>query len=327
MVILYPSVKFSSNAIRLMNKPNFDPGLTQQYSAEIKRVIRKDGQFNVRRHGTTWQDIHPYLFFLNAPWYVFLGFIVTGFIFVNLIFAGTYYLIGVQHLQGADAPTEFGRFLDAFFFSSQTLTTVGYGTLAPRGSLVNLIAAFEAMIGLMGFAVVTGFLVGRVSRPTARIGFSDTMIVAPYQDGTSLQFRLVNRGVSNLMELQASVMLMTVVTSDGRQERKFERLELERENVLFLALTWTIVHAIDANSPLFGKTAADLERLQAEVLILIKGTDDMFSQVVHARYSYRYDEIVWGAKFTPAFEIDDKGTMRLDVGKVSDHVKLPSLGS
>lgn len=309
-----------------MKKPDFDPGLTQQYSAEISRVITKDGQFNVRRHGTTWQDIHPYLYFLNAPWYIFFGLMVAGFIGVNFIFAATYYLIGVQHLQGAEAATEFGRFLNAFFFSAQTLTTVGYGTIAPRGVLVNFIASFEAMIGLMGFAVVTGFLVGRVSRPTARIGFSRRMIVAPYQDVTSLQFRLVNRGVSNLMELEASVLLMTVVKTDGRLERKYERLELERDSVLFLALTWTIVHAIDAESPLFGKTAADLQRLKAEVLILIKGTDDMFSQVVHARYSYRYDEIVWGAKFTPAFEIDDKGTLLLDVDKVSDHVKVPSLG-
>lgn len=309
-----------------MKKPDFDPGLTQQYSAEISRVIRKDGQFNVRRHGTTWQDVHPYLYFLNAPWYIFISVMVSGFIVVNFIFAATYYLIGVQHLQGAEAATEFGRFLNAFFFSAQTLTTVGYGTIAPRGVLVNFIASFEAMIGLMGFAVVTGFLVGRVSRPTARIGFSERMIVAPYQDVTSLQFRLVNRGVSNLMELEASVLLMTVVNTDGRLERKYESLELERDRVLFLALTWTIVHAIGADSPLFGKTAADLQRLKAEVLILIKGTDDMFSQVVHARYSYRYDEIVWGAKFTPAFEIDDKGTLLLDVDKVSDHVKVPRLG-
>jgi inward rectifier potassium channel len=251
---------------------------------------------------------------------------VASFVAVNLVFAATYYLIGVEHLQGAEAATEFGRFLNAFFFSAQTLTTVGYGTIAPRGVLVNFISSLEAMMGLMGFAVLTGFLVGRVSRPTARIGFSDTMIVAPYQDLTSLQFRLVNRGVSNLMELDASVMLMTVVSPGGRPERKFERLELERDSVLFLALTWTIVHVIDSNSPLFGKTAADLERLKAEVLILIKGTDDMFSQVVHARYSYRYDEIVWGAKFTPAFDIDDKGTLRLDVDKVSDHVKVQSLG-
>src|SRR5579863_5681996 len=203
-----------------MKKPSFDPGLTQRYSPKLRRAIRKDGEFNVRRHGTTWQDVHPYLYFINKPWSTFFGLMFGSFITVNLLFAITYYCIGIEHLQGAGAPTAWGRFLNAFFFSSQTLTTVGYGLLAPKGVLTNLIASFEAMIGLMGFAIVTGFLVGRVSRPTARIGFSDTMIVAPYQDGTSLQFRLVNRGVSNLMELDASVMLMTVVTSDGRQERK-----------------------------------------------------------------------------------------------------------
>lgn len=309
-----------------MKKPNFDPGLTQQYDAKISRVIRRDGQFNVRRHGTTWQDVHPYLYFINAPWYKFFALTVAIFIAVNLVFAAAYYLIGIQYLQGGEAPTEWGRFLNAFFFSSQTLTTVGYGSLAPKGTLVSFIAALEAMVGLMGFAVVTGFLVGRVTRPTARIGFSRTMVVAPYQEGTSLQFRIVNRGVSNLMELEANVMMMTVVNTDGRQERKYERLDLEREGILFLALTWTIVHAMDANSPLYGKTAADLERLQAEFLILIKGVDDMFSQVVHARYSYRFDEIVWGAKFTPAFGIDDSGDMRLDVDRVSDIAQAPQLG-
>ena len=309
-----------------MKKPDFDPGLTQQYSATIRRVITKDGQFNVRRHGTTWQDVHPYLYFINAPWYKFFALLFTSFLAANLAFAAAYYLIGIQHLQGANAPTAWGRFLNAFFFSAQTLTTVGYGTLAPQGTLFSLLAALEAMVGLMGFAVLTGFLVGRITRPTARMGFSNTMIIAPYQDGTSLQFRVVNRGVSNLMELQANVMLMTVVDVGGRQERKFERLELERESVLFLALTWTIVHAIDKDSPLYGKAAADLERMQAEVLILIKGVDDMFSQVVHARYSYRYDEIVWGARFTPAFGIDDTGNMKLEVDRISDIERVPRLG-
>ncbi|HEV2233714.1 MAG TPA: ion channel [Terriglobia bacterium] len=308
-----------------MKKPSYDPGLTQQYSPKLRRAIRKDGEFNVRRHGTTWQDIHPYLYFINKSWPTFFGLMFASFIAVNLLFAMTYYCIGVEHLQGAAAPTAWGRFLNAFFFSSQTLTTVGYGVLAPKGVLVNLIASFEAMIGLMGFAIATGFLVGRVSRPSARMGFSKSMIIAPYQDGTSLQFRVVNRSMSNLMELEASVMLMTVETVDGQLRRKFDRLELEREGVLFLALTWTIVHPIGSDSPLFGKTAADLERMQAEVLILIKGMDDTFSQIVHARYSYRYDEIVWGAKFAPAFEIDKKGSIRLEVDRVSDFIKVPPL--
>lgn len=307
-----------------MKKPNFDPGLTQQYSAKLRRAIRKDGEFNVRRGGRSWQDIHPYLYLLNTPWPIFLALLFAGFVTVNLLFALTYYWVGgIERVPSAAG--DLGRFLDAFFFSSQTLTTVGYGSIWPQSVAANAIASIEAMVGLLGFAVATGFLVGRLSRPTARIGFSKSMIVAPYQDGLSLQFRIVNRSVSNLMELEARMMLMTVQPADGRFERKYDLLQLERPTVLFLPLTWTIVHAIDAESPLFGKTAADLERLQAELLILIKGVDDRFSQTVHARYSYRFDEIVWGAKFAQAFEIDDNGDLRLEVDRVSDIVKGLSL--
>jgi inward rectifier potassium channel len=308
-----------------MRKPGFDPGLTQQYSARLRRVIRKDGEFNVNRRGRTWRDIHPYLILLNTPWSVFLGLLFAGFIAVNLIFALLYYWVGgIERVHGASV-SAFGRFLDAFFLSSQTLTTVGYGTIWPETTAANVIASFEAMVGLLGFAVATGFLVGRVSRPTARIGFSKSMVVAPYQEDLSLQFRIVNRSVSNLMELEARMMLMTVQPVEGRLERKYELLELERKNVLFLPLTWTIVHVIDAESPLYGKTAADFERLQAEFLILIKGVDDRFTQTVHARYSYRYDEIVWGAKFAQAFDIDTQGDLRLDLDRVSDIVQVPQL--
>jgi inward rectifier potassium channel len=304
-----------------MKKPDFDPGLTQQYSAKLRRAIRQDGEFNVRRRGRTWRDVHPYLFLLNTPWTAFFALILAAFVTVNIIFACLYFWVGgVERVNHPDV-SALSRFLDAFFFSTQTLTTVGYGNIWPQTAAANLIAAAEAMIGLLSFTVATGFLVGRLSRPTARIGFSKAMIVAPYQDGTSLQFRIVNRSVSNLMELEARMLLMTVQSVDGRQERKYERLELERSTVLFLPLTWTIVHVLDAESPLYKKTAADLEQLQAELLILIKGVDDRFSQTVHARYSYRYDEIVWGAKFARAFDVDEDGDLRLDLDRVSDIVE------
>ncbi|MDQ6665283.1 MAG: ion channel [Acidobacteriota bacterium] len=300
-----------------MDKPNFDPGLTQQYTSGLTRVINKDGNFNVNRRGTTWRDIHAYLYLISSPWHTFLGLVLAAFMIVNLLFAGLYTAVGLQHLRGAEAPTASRRFLNAFFFSTHTLTTVGYGNIYPEGVAANSVAAMEALAGLMGFAIATGLLVGRVSRPSARIGFSDHMIVAPYQDRTSLQFRIVNRRLSNLMELQARVLLMTVEDVGGRLQRQFKELKLERDQVIFFPLTWTVVHPIDPDSPLFGITAADLERLQAEALILIKGIDDTFSQTVHVRYSYRYDEIEWDAKFAPAFEVDSDGDLRLEVDKVS----------
>lgn len=303
-----------------MTQPTFDPGLTQQYSARLRRAINKDGEFNIRRRGTTWHDFHPYLYLISSSWTVFLGLIFVVFITVNLAFALLYQVAGIEHLHGADAPTQLGRFLNAFFFSTHTLTTVGYGSIYPEGILVNSIAGLEAMVGLMAFAVATGLLVGRVSRPSARLGFSESIIIAPYQGITSLQFRLVNRRANNLMEIRATVLLMTVEGTEQLQ-RKYAQLKLEREQVLFLPLTWTVVHPIDAESPLFGKTAEDLERLQAEALILVKGIDDTFNQTVHVRYSYRYDEIRWGARFSPAFEIDEEGDMWLEVNRVSDFVE------
>jgi inward rectifier potassium channel len=303
-----------------MQKVSFDPGLTTQFTSPYSRVINKDGSFNVHRRGATWHDIHPYLHLINMRWPLFLGVVFLAYLGVNTIFALGYYAIGTEHLQGAEAATRSGRFLNAFFFSAHTLTTVGYGSIAPRTPTANALAALESMIGVLGFAVATGLLYGRVSRPSARIGFSERMVVAPYQDVTSLQFRIVNRRPNSLVELEARLMLMTVEMNGGAPKRKYDLLALERRGVLFLPLTWTIVHPIDRDSPLWGKTAEDLNRGQAELMILIKAYDDTFSQTVQARYSYRHDEIEWGRRFAPAFSVDGEGDLVLEVAKVGELV-------
>jgi inward rectifier potassium channel len=305
-----------------MQKPAFDPGLTQQVTGSLRRAINQDGSFNVLRQGTSWRDIHPYLYLINASWSVFLGIVLAAFIVVNLIFAAIYYAMPPAQLVGTNASTPTTRLLDDFFFSSHTLTTVGYGNFAPAGVLANSIAALEALVGLMGFALATGLLFGRVSRPSAKIGFSGRALITPYQDRTSLQFRIVNRRPNVLIELRASVILMIVDGSSGPPTRQYLALTLERDNIYFFPLTWTVVHPIDESSPLFGKTVEDLQRLQAEVLILIKAFDDTFSQTVNARFSYRFDEIEWGAKFSPAFHIDDQGEMVLDVDQVGSLAKF-----
>jgi inward rectifier potassium channel len=307
-----------------MQKATFDPGLTQQYTGALKRVINTDGQFNVRRTGRTWRDVHPYLFLINANWTLFSAIVMAVFVVVNIIFASIYMAIGIDHIKGTEAPTDALRFLNAFFFSAHTLTTVGYGNMWPNGPAANTVAAIEALVGLMAFAIATGLLFGRFSKPSARIGFSNNMIVAPYQDKTGLQFRIVNRRSNNLINLEARVMLMTVEDADHQLKRKFTTLELERSTVYFLALTWTIVHPIEETSPLYGKTAADLKRLQAELLVMVSGFDDTFGQTVHARYSYRYDEITWSARFAPAFEVDKSGELVVEVNKVSAIERVPA---
>ena len=301
-----------------MQKPSFDPGLTQQFSAPLSRLINRDGTFNIRRRGGTWRDFHPYLHLINMSWPAFLATLFVGFLIVNSAFAAAYYALGTSQLQGITAATPVGRFLDAFFFSAHTLTTVGYGNIAPQGLGANILSTFESLTGVLGFAVATGLLFGRVSRPSARIGFSPNMLIAPYQDGTALEFRAVNRRSNSIMELEATVMLMTVQPADSGAIRRYDILRLERPKVTFFALTWTVVHPIEPDSPLYGLGAADLERLQAEVLILIKGYDDTFSQTVLARQSYRHDEILWGRRFAPAFFVDPGGDLVLEVRRVGD---------
>ena len=305
-----------------MAKPTFDPGLTTQYTGILRRSINKDGSFNVERRGTGWRDIHPYLHLISMPWPSFLVLVFVAYLAVNTIFATLYYSLGPGSLLNGDNPHKLDHFLNAFFFSAHTLTTVGYGNIAPSSVPANIIAVIEALVGLLGFALATGILFGRFSRPSARIGFSQHALVAPYEDRTSLQFRIVNRRPNALMELEATVIFMAVEGEPGKQKRVFRALSLERDSIDFLALTWTVVHPIDESSPMFGQTPDDMARQQAEIIVVIKAFDETFAQNVLSRYSYRYDEFVWNAKFTPAFDFDTTGTMVLNIDKVGNYAAI-----
>ena len=304
-----------------MKKESFDPGLTTKFSGELRRTINADGSFNVKRTGLHWRDANPYLMLIDTTWTRFLLVVLLGFLTVNIIFASLYLMIGIKSLKGLES--DMGPFANAFFFSVHTLTTVGYGNVYPEGVGANTISALEAATGLMVFAIATGLLYGRFSRPSARLIYSKNALIAPYQDGTSLQFRITNARRNVLINMQARIVLMTVDSSNGELSRNFIDLPLERRSVYFFALTWTVVHPIDAASPFFGKTREDLARLAAELLILIEGFDDTFSQVVHSMYSYRHDEIVWGAQFIPAFKIDSKGDLVVEVDRI-DEMKMVS---
>jgi inward rectifier potassium channel len=300
----------------------FDPGLTSKYMGALLRAINKDGSFNVRRKGFRRWAGSAYLNLVTMSWPRFLALVLLAFLVVNAIFATVYQGLGPAALHTSERDLGMSGFARSFFFSAQTLTTVGYGTLYPFGMAANVVAAIEAATGLMAFALATGMLFARFSRPSAHLAFSDHMVVAPYKDVTALQFRIANQRSNVLMEVEADMILMTVDRDDGGElRRNFTVLALERKKVLFLALTWSIVHPIDTASPLWGLTAADLERLQAELLILIKGFDDSFSQVVHRRYSYRWDEIEWAGRFVPAFTVSASGDIELDVARISAIVR------
>ena len=299
-------------------KPTFDPGLTQQYTGPLIRAINRDGSFNVRRRQSSGVAGSAYLHLSTMSWPRFLAFVLTAYVIVNFIFAGIYVGLGPGTLHPTEKDLQLSEFGKAFFFSAQTLTTVGYGSIYPYGVAAHSVAAIEAGMGLMVFALATGLLFSRFSRPTARLVFSDQMIMAPYREQTALEFRVANQRSNVLMEVEADVVLLTVEKGpDGQLKRNFAALPLERDKIYFLALTWTIVHPITESSPLWGKTREDLERMQAEVLILLKGYDDSFSQTVHTRYSYRWDEVQWSAKFVPAFDVAPEGHIVLDLAKMS----------
>jgi inward rectifier potassium channel len=288
---------------------------------KAKRLISKDGKYNVQRDGQHTGLINTYQQLISMPWPPFLLLVMLMVFLVNCLFAALYFFIGVEYFTGIEAETVLGQYLKCLFFSLQTFTTVGYGYIAPKGFLVNFLAAFEALTGLMIFAIITGLLYGRFAKPAAKILYSDNLLVAPYQGGWSYQFRIVNRRKSIIMDIHARVLVGFI--EKGKTNRSFFPLELEREKIVLFPLNWTIVHPLNEKSPLWGKTQEDLAHADTEFIIVLKGYDDTFSQEVNSIYSYRTSEIVFGAKFEQMYEAGTDGTTVMHVNKLSNFQRIP----
>lgn len=302
-----------------------DLGFGTKITDNESRLVNPDGSFNVRRVSDGWADrLNLYHLLITMPWQKFLFLVFCLFFFTNLFFASIYLLIGIKHLGGVVGNSTADYFWEAFFFSAQTITTVGYGRVAPIGSLASAVAALEALLGLLAFALATGLLYGRFSRPVARIRFSKNAVVAPYLDINGLMFRIINRRNSEIIDLQADLTLSYLQTlPNGTRTRKYFGLPLERRQVNFFPLSWTVVHPLTPDSPLFGFTASSMAGADVEFLILIRGQDETFSQQVQIRHSYRFNELVWGAKFVPMFDGDTKGVIALDLKKLDSYQKMP----
>ena len=196
---------------------------------------------------------------------------------------------------------EHHTYLRAFFFSVQTLSTIGYGQVVPIGTAANAVVTVESLVGLFGFAIVTGLLFARFSRPTAKMLFSRHAVIAPYQNGTAFEFRVANARSNELIEVSAKVLVSRFEEVDGLRTRRYYPLQLERSSVVFLPLTWTVVHPIDPSSPLYGETEQSLRASQTEFLVLLSGFDETFSATVHTRTSFVPNEVLWGFRFASAF--------------------------
>ncbi len=296
-----------------------DLGFGNKATVNNQRMLKQDGTSNIRRKGLSFfRTSDTYNTLITMSWSKFMLLILTAYLIINTLFAWCYILIGIQSLNGANGLNKNDQFFDAFFFSAQTISTVGYGHISPRGMMASSVAAFESMLGLLAFALATGLLYGRFSRPSAKIKYSENMIIAPYQDGKGLMFRLANYRNNQLIEIEARLVLAINEDDNGKIMRRFFPLELERKKISLLTLSWTIVHPINEESPIKGLTAGDLDKGDAEFLVMLKAFDDTFSQTVHSRTSYQYEEIIWDAKFKPVIETDDNGILILDMSKIND---------
>lgn len=292
-----------------------DLGFGTKLNDAYSRLLNKDGSFNISRaHESFWDRLNIYNRLITMGWMPFLGWVMLFYLIQNILFAGVYLLIGVDDLKGADESVFNGPFWKAFFFSAQTLTTVGYGHIAPNSFMTSAVAALESLLGLLAFALATGLLYGRFSRPVAHVRFSKRAVFAPYLDVNGWMFRIINARANQLIDVQIEVSLSRLETKpDGTRHRRYYALNLERSKVNFFPANWTLVHPITTESPLYGCTPDQLAESDSEFLILFRAMDDTFSQMVHSRYSYRYDEVNWGEKFRPMFDGTQTGTVTVDL--------------
>lgn len=288
---------------------------------EGNRLLNKDGKFNTKKEGVGfWQRSDLFHVLINMSAFNFFMVLFLCYVLINVLFAELYILVGLEGLQGV---TTENQFLQAFYFSTQTLTTVGYGGLHPTSNSLNLIASFEAFIGLISFAVATGLLYGRFSKPKPKVLFSEKALISPYNDITGLMIRAANPKSNQLINAQANVIFSQIEFDKEKGEiRRFYNLELELTKINLFATSWTIVHPITKDSPLYGLSNKDLENKNVEFMVSLNAFDETYNQDVHIRTSFKSNEVVVGAKFKPILGQTDEGQSYVKLDKLGDFDKV-----
>jgi len=305
-------------------------GFGPNSSVEGGRLINPDGSANLAKKGIPiWERISLYHSLLRMRRSNFFLTIFLFYTVVNLFFALLYFFTGVDHLVGGDhAQSYFEKFMEAFFFSSQTLTTVGYGRVAPSGMLTNFIASGESLVGILIFSVMTGLIYGRFARPRAYLVFSPNVLIAPFKNGKALMLRTATYKNNHLTDVECQITLALHVKEDGKTITKFFSLPLDLNRINSLALSWTIVHPINEESPLYQISKQDVEDTKMELIVNIKAFDDHFSNIVQQRTSYNYTQVVYGAKFLPMFERAQDGSQTiLELDRINAHERVEFAGN
>jgi len=249
-------------------------------------------------------DLYHYL--MARSWSRLLGLVATVYILANLLFAVLYDL-------GGDCVTGAARFRDLFFFSVHTLSTIGYGTMAPKTTYANVLVTIEAFSGTLFVALLTGLVFAKFSRPTARVMWSNKAVIVERDGKRQLQFRMANERANQIVEAQLRIALARTETApDGERMRRFQDLALVRDRNVIFVLTWTASHVIDASSPLYGLSLDEMKQQGVQLIASLIGLDETFSQQVHSRHSYAPDDFVFDMRFADIIGTEPDGSRYVD---------------
>ena len=288
-------------------------------SNQFRRSFNRDGSSNILRTGvySRWyEDISHKL--LSASWPQFLLILALGYFSVNLFFGAIYFMMGPEGLAGIKNREGLGFFLECFFFSVQTFSTIGYGQVHPSGILDNVVVSFQALTGLISVGVMSGLFFSRFVRPTSKVKFSEIALITNYLGKRSLIFRLANARFNQIVEAQITAnFTYDAVTPEGETLRRWSEIKLVRSRSPLFVLSWLVIHEIDADSPLFNKSIEDLKKMNAEVFVSVTGHDVSFSGTVHARFSYIPDEIVMDKQFADLIQRQN-GKIKINLDVISD---------
>ncbi|BAY85371.1 K+ channel inward rectifier domain-containing protein [Calothrix parasitica NIES-267] len=296
---------------------------TYRNKNSVRRLVNPDGNFNVVRKGVSkfdWDDLYHAL--LTLSWLKLFAVVGAGYIITNIIFAFLYLAAGngIENMQE-------GNFFDAFFFSVQTMATIGYGAMYPKTLFANILVAIEALLGLVGVSVGSGLVFARFSLPKARVMFSRIAVVTPHNGIPTFMFRVANERQSWILEAQVNVsLIVSEITEEGQAMRRFYKLPLFRNQSSLFALTWTVMHPINESSPLYGVTLEEMQEKEMEILITLTGIDQTVSDNIHAHHSYIPTEILWNHKFIDILSKTRNGKRSIDYSCFHNAIALEELG-
>ena len=285
----------------------------------IVHIKIEDGRFQIQGNNawhSYWRD--PYHLLLTIPWISFFGLITLSYVFGNAVFA-------LLYLAGGDciANAQPGSFLDAFFFSVQTVASIGYGAMYPKTVYANTLVTISSIAALVGVPMLTGLAFARFTRPSARVVFSRVAVITAYEGIPTLIFRTANKRRNQILEANLQVYMMRdEISAEGQAMRRFYNLPLLRSQTPSFSLSWSVMHPIDENSPLYGATPESLKQMQVSIVAALSGLDETVAQVLHARHTYAAQDILWNHRLVDIFHATADGHRYIDYNNFHDAVPI-----